>query len=71
MSCEICNRNNCTRSFHSIEEQSDFDKNADAVKDRMKDVLKRQIERLTDYASSDEKMHLVDLKEVIDVIDSY
>ena len=25
MSCEICQRSSCTRSFHSIEEQERFD----------------------------------------------
>lgn len=25
MSCEICGRSSCTRSFHSIEAQEDFD----------------------------------------------
>ena len=25
MACEICGRSSCTRSFHSIEEQNDFD----------------------------------------------
>lgn len=25
MSCEICNRGACTRSFHSISEQEEFD----------------------------------------------
>lgn len=25
MSCELCGRSSCTRSFHSLEEQDDFD----------------------------------------------
>lgn len=70
MSCEICGRNSCTRSFHSLDEQSDFDKNADAVKDRMKEVLKREIGKLKDRGT-DENFYLVDLEEVIEVIDSY
>ena len=28
MSCRICGRGNCTESFHSIEEQEEFDKYA-------------------------------------------
>jgi len=26
MACEICGRGNCTRSFHSLEEQEKYDK---------------------------------------------
>ncbi len=70
MGCEICNRNSCTKSFHSIEEQNDFDNVADEVKDRMREVLKNRIERLRDYGT-DENRVLVDLSEVIDVIDCY
>ena len=25
MSCEICNRNSCSKSFHSLEEQEQFE----------------------------------------------
>jgi len=25
MACEICNRNNCSRSFHSIAEQEEYE----------------------------------------------
>ena len=25
MSCELCNRSSCTRCFHSLEEQEEFD----------------------------------------------
>lgn len=70
MACEICGRNSCTRSFHPLEEQSDFDEVADNVKERMRDELKRQIERLKDYAEDSDKT-LVDLSEVISVIDNY
>ena len=70
MACEICGRNSCTRSFHSLEEQSAFDEIVDSAKNRMKDVLKRQIERLKDYGNDDPRI-LVDIREVIDVIDSY
>lgn len=70
MACEICGRNSCTRSFHSLEEQSTFDEVADSAKNRMKDVLRRQIERLKDYGNDDSRT-LVDIGEVIDVIESY
>ena len=32
MACEICGRNSCTASFHSIEEQQNFDEVADKIK---------------------------------------
>jgi hypothetical protein len=70
MACEICGRNSCTRSFHSLEDQGQFDDVADNVKERMKEVLKRQIDRLKDYGH-DENRCLVDVSEVIDLIDSY
>lgn len=70
MACEICGRNSCTRSFHALDEQNNFDEVADNVKERMREVLKRQIERLKDYGNDDNRI-LVDLSEVIDLIDSY
>ncbi len=70
MACEICGRNLYTRSFHNLEEQSTFDDVADSVKNRMKDVLKRQIERLKDYGNDDSRT-LVDIEEVIEIIESY
>lgn len=70
MACEICGRNSCTRSFHALDEQNNFDDVADNVKERMKSTLKRQIERLTDYGH-DENRNLIDLSEVINLIDSY
>lgn len=70
MACEICGRSNCTRSFHSLEEQESFDTIADAVKYRMREYLIAKINRLNDW-SSDENVYLVDLSEVIDIINSY
>jgi len=70
MACEICGRNSCTRSFHSLDDQKDFDLVADDVKDKMKEVLKRQIERLKDKGGEFDE-HLVSFSEVIDIIDSY
>lgn len=70
MACEICGRNSCTRSFHSFEEQSEFDDVAATAKEHMRDVLKSRIERLKDYGH-DEDRYLVDLSEVLDIIDSY
>jgi hypothetical protein len=70
MACEICGRNSCTRSFHSLEDQGVFDEIADKAKERMKEVLKQKIDRLKDYGT-DENRFLVDVNEVFDAIDSY
>lgn len=70
MGCEICGRNTCTRSFHSLEEQGEFDNVADEVKERMRSILIGQIERLQDKGKDEEEV-LVSLSEVIDVINSY
>jgi len=70
MACELCGRNNCTRSFHSLEEQSDFDKAADSVKDRLKAILKRKIERLKSYSLNEEDgIVVVGIDEVFSAID--
>ena len=70
MSCEICGRTSCTASFHSLEEQQNFDDIADKVKDRMREVLKARINRLND-AAPDREMYLVCLDEVLEIIDNY
>jgi uncharacterized protein (DUF302 family) len=36
MSCEICGRSSCCKSFHSIEAQIDYDEVADRVEERIK-----------------------------------
>jgi len=70
MACELCGRNTCMRSFHSLEEQHDFDGYADKIKDRMRESLKRQIGKLKDKGDS-EDFYLVDINEVIQIIDNY
>jgi hypothetical protein len=70
MACEICGRNNCTRSFHPLGEQSSFDDIADEVKDRMRAVLKDRISRLKDFGQDTDK-YLVDVSDVISIIDDY
>ena len=35
MTCEICGRGACCKSFHSLEEQTAFDEVADNVKERL------------------------------------
>lgn len=46
MSCEICGRGSCTRSFHSCEEQQSFDSVADKIKSRTGAVIRNSINRL-------------------------
>lgn len=70
MACEICGRNSCTRSFHSIDEQNDFDKEADKVKERMKEYLMREIHKLKDYGSDPDR-YLIDFNEVESIINGY
>ena len=71
MPCEICGRNSCTRSFHSLEEQRDFDDVADNVKDNMKAAIIRQIIRLKYYESEETNSNLVNIDEVVSIIESY
>lgn len=53
MACEICGRGNCTRSFHSIEDQSDFDNVADDVKEQVKNRLLRNADKIKYYYSDE------------------
>lgn len=71
MACEICGRNWCARSFHSVDEQNDFDKDADKVKERMKEYLIREIGKLKDYAGGNSDRYLVDINEVESIINGY
>ena len=69
MSCEICGRGNCTRIFHSLEEQASFDDVADSFKERMRNVLCKRIERIKgEYITDD---YYVRLTDVIDIIEDY
>ena len=69
MSCEICGRSSCSKSFHSIDEQQEFDIQADDIKDRMGISLAYKINRL-DCIEDNEKYY-VSLDEVIEIIESY
>lgn len=70
MGCEICGRNSCTRSFHSLEEQSQFDSVADSIKERMKDYIKDKLSRLPDHGK-DLDRYLIDLSDAIELVDNY
>jgi len=69
MSCEICGKSNCTKSFHSIEEQTTFDDIADSVKDKMKECLIHRIERLDGHYHGDN--FYLKLENVIKTIEDY
>ena len=72
MSCEICGRGACSKSFHSLEEQGDFDKIADEVKERMRTLLIRRIKNLASYSiEGDDGNDYIRLSDVIDEIDNY
>jgi len=70
MECEICGRGACTRNFHSLEEQEEFDRvnKTDEIKERLRNIIERQVNRLKgDYIEDD---YYVKLSDVIDVIQS-
>jgi len=69
MGCEICGRNNCVASFHSLEEQQSFDSVADKIKDRVKRCIAKEIGRLNGHYHGDN--YYVRLDEVIKKIDDY
>lgn len=67
MACEICGRNSCTRSFHSLEEQEAFDNIADAVKERCRRIIHAEV-RLIDGEHGKDDAYMVDLNKVLEVI---
>jgi len=69
MSCEICGRNNCTASFHSLEEQSNFNDLADEIKDRAIRILNKRVDKLDGCYIGDD--YYVKLKDVQDTISDY
>ena len=69
MSCEICGRNNCVTSFHSIEEQQSFDEVADKVKDRAKAYINSKVERLDGHYHGDN--YYIKLDDVVKAINDY
>lgn len=68
MGCEICGRNNCCKSFHSLEEQQNFDNVADTIKDRCREIIKRKVERVNSFYDNHDNVVVI-LEEVIQVID--
>lgn len=70
MACEICGRSSCTRVFHSLQEQYEFDNvnKTDQIKDRLKSIIEKRVNRLKGDYIEDE--YYVKLSDVIDVISS-
>lgn len=74
MGCEICGRGNCIRSFHSLEEQEEFDSVNDKTKDRMIHFLVNKINRLkiiSNYGDNNDNEDYVKLSDVIGIIENY
>ena len=69
MGCEICGRNNCCKSFHSLEEQQNFDNVADTIKDRCREMIKRKVERVNSFYDNHDNV-VVMFDEVIQAIDN-
>lgn len=69
MGCEICGRNACAKSFHSLEEQSEFDKEnkTDELKSRIRDIATRKLNRIK--GEEIEGVYFVRLQEAIEAID--
>ena len=68
MSCEICGRGNCTRAFHSLDEQNDYDNVADNTKEYIQRTLLKKLDRITTYESEETTDFLVSIDEVRSII---
>ncbi len=68
MSCEICGRGNCTRVFHSLDEQKEHDNIADVTKEYVQRILSRAVDRLTTYESEETADLLVSIDDVRSII---
>lgn len=67
MSCEICGRTSCSKSFHSGEVQQSFDDVADGIKERAKERIKHKLNRLVAvYIGDDAYVRLSDAMSVVD-----
>lgn len=66
MACEICGRYSCTKSFHSLEEQNNFDDMADKVKESIRNYLLKYINRI-DYIEIEDKIY-IDIEKVEELV---
>ena len=55
MSCKICKRSSCTESFHSIEEQEEFE-NKTGIYAEEENSVKGNIEEITDTCENVDAM---------------
>lgn len=70
MSCEICGRSACTKSFHSSTEIAEFDNVADKIKEIMRETILYRINRLNSFYDEND-CECVSLEQVINVINDY
>ena len=65
MGCEICGRSACIRILHSLEEQEEFDRvnKTGEIKERLKNIIERQVNRLRGEYIDDE--YYVKLSDVL------
>ena len=69
MSCEICGKANCTKSFHSLEAQDEFDNVADIIKDRAIRIISKDVNNLGGHYHGDN--FYVRISEVLKIIEDY
>ena len=69
MGCEICGRSSCTASFHSIEEQQNYDSVADNIKERAKQTISNKIDRLSGHYHGSN--YYIKLSDVLTEIENY
>lgn len=68
MACEICGRNSCTRSFHSLEEQTQHDESAENVKKHVRNELLSRLNKLKDYWDEEQNISTVSFSDVEEMI---
>lgn len=70
MSCQICGRNSCVPSFHSIDEQQSFDDIADPIKKRAREYISHRLDRLDcEYIDDEIYIKLQDAQSVVEDYD--
>lgn len=71
MSCEICGRGACMKSFHSLEEQENYDSVADDIKDRCINGIANAVDSIEGEWSECGTKYLLDHEQVMAVIRDY
>lgn len=67
MSCPICGRNNCCKSFHSIEEQKVYEEVVDSVLPNILRGLKNSIDKIEGHYHGEN--YYIRLEDVLGAID--